>query len=171
VLPAILNQGPVSLSAQGQMDVSMWAVKTALLLELATKRLRAHSWMPMNHFPYLREENHPPPGTQVWLFRMNSENKIPAWHRTGVVREGTNPVGYMVTFTLGYLGVQVIGRKFLKTRTGSVIFNQNPLKLPPAFDGVLQQILPVSGRGIVWPPPLFVAISQLGYIDQWPNTE
>jgi hypothetical protein len=85
--PAMRNESPVSLSIQGQMDVSMWAVKTALLLEMATRAIRGDSRLPMNHFTYLRREGHPPPGTEVWLFRVDAENRVAAWHQAGVLGE------------------------------------------------------------------------------------
>jgi len=87
------------------------------------------------------------------------QNTVAAWHKIGVLeRKGHRPVAYIATFTVGYLGVQVLGRKIVETSKGGIIFNPGPIEPPAAFDGALQQILPVTGSGVTWPPPLIMRL-------------
>jgi hypothetical protein len=166
--PAMRNESPVALSIQGQMDVSMWAVKTALLLEMATRAIRGNSWLPVNHFGYLRREEHPPPGTEVRLFRVDAENKVAAWHQAGVLgQDKDRPVAYIATFTIGYLGLQVLGRKFVENSAGDIIFDSSPIEPPNSFRDILQQILPVTSSRIIWPPRLAVRVEELPLIASW----
>lgn len=166
--PAMLNTSPVVLSAQGQMDVSMWAVKTALLLELATRTTRGEAFLPMNHFTYLRKHQHPPPGTEIWLFRAQVANAMPAWHQAGVLLGGNSPMGYIATFTVGYLGLQVLGRKIVETGDQRIIFYGNPIEPPADLDGALQKILPVGSLSVAWPPALTTKASDLPDVARWP---
>jgi hypothetical protein len=167
--PAMLNTSSVTLSVQGQLDVSMWAVKTALLLEMATRAMRGDAFLPLNHFTYLRDQGHPPPGTEVWLFRAHVANAMPAWHQAGVLRGGRSPMAYIATFTVGYLGLQVLGRKIVETGDGRIIFYGHPVEPPAALNGTLQQILPVESFSVTWPPALTIKASDLPIVARWPQ--
>jgi hypothetical protein len=166
--PAMLNTSSVTLSAQGQLDVSMWAVKTALLLEMAAKAMRGDAFLPMNHFTYLRDQGQPPPGTEVWLFRVQVANAMPAWHQAGVLRGGESSMGYIATFTVGYLGLQVLGRKIVEAGDGRIIFYGDPIEPPADLDGALQQIRPIERFYTAWPPALTIKASDLPVVARWP---
>jgi hypothetical protein len=63
----------------------------------------AAAWLPMNHFPYLRREGPPPPWAEVWLFRVDAQNKE----------------------------FRSFGRKIVETSEGDVLLNQIPLRPAP----------------------------------------
>lgn len=109
--------------------VGAWAVKTALLLELALRELRGESFVPARHFEWLRKTSTPPPGCAIWIFAVNLGSSIgPTWTMLAWTQAGTLAVprprrilipgesptedvreGYFATFTFGHLGFQVLG--------------------------------------------------------------
>ena len=73
---------------------------------------------------------------QTWLFRVDAEGKIPAFHQADVLRaQNGRPHAYLSTFTVGYLGLQVLGRRIVETRGGGIILDQVAITPPVTFRG------------------------------------
>jgi hypothetical protein len=126
--PRLLSLEPELVLDQNQRAVvGAWAIKTALMVELALAELRGISFVPERHFRWLHEHQSPPPGCTVWMFGVNigSGPKVAvvesgqavwamlAWTRADKITHMDPPgdltEGYFATFTAGYIGFQVIG--------------------------------------------------------------
>lgn len=123
-----LKRGIVLDQSQREV-VGAWAVKTALLLELALAELRGPGLVPARHFEWLRKNDTPLPGTAIWIFAVNLGSSVgPTWTMLAWTRAATVavprskrilipgqpptedlPGGYFATFTFGHFGFQVLG--------------------------------------------------------------
>ena len=123
--PSLLHLEPrVTFGHHQRGLVAAWAVKTALMVELALAELRRPAFTPKRHFDWLYEHRvpprncKPPPGVTVWVFGVNIASGVGivkalmGWSAASSVfvpEMGEGPKGYFATFTVGYLGFQVHG--------------------------------------------------------------
>jgi len=99
--------------------VGAWAVKTALMLELALRQQRTPSFAPATHFRWLYEQRdslEPPPGCRVWIVGNDRHAQSPTTCGAMLLSSPTGypPAAYLATFTIGFMGFQVFGPDVLK---------------------------------------------------------
>jgi hypothetical protein len=147
---------------QHQREVlGAWAVKTALMIELALAKLREPALTPERHFRWLYEHRTPPPGCTVWMFTVNIASGVglvrmmAAWSKGGTIRApsqfGEAPLGYFLTFTAGYVGFQVLGWDLDEAGLAKLPGPVRP-SIPPAVQPALRQLWPAPRRpAFRWP--------------------
>jgi hypothetical protein len=105
---------PSELGPGQRRLVATWAVKTALMLELALRYWRTPSFSPHSHFCWLyerRDSLEPPLGCRVWIFGNDRDARTPTTCVAMVLAlpTGHPPTAYLATFTIGFMGFQVFG--------------------------------------------------------------
>jgi hypothetical protein len=165
---AITGQGPVPLDADEQDFVALWAVKSALLLELAMRFTSPGHFCPIpsSALLWLGLHKTPPPRATVWL---GATGPHPGEHPRGnyfsnqpVAPADSQLEGNLITFVYGDLLV----------KTFVVDVPDGPL--PPGIDApdtrVLIQIRPKRRRRVSWPPEFWVPYDGLDDPEfmQWP---
>ncbi len=172
--PSLPNVGRSFVLDPHQREVTAaWAIKTALLLELALSEVRGSAFAPASHFEWLYEHHTPPPGCAVWTFAVQIAAPPPsksllAWTTAGVLvpRSLVVPKAYLATFTIGFVGFQVFGPEFNDRIDGK------PVRLPlhSAVQPILQPLWPIEGnRSLRWPAPKVLAASGLETLASWPS--
>lgn len=147
---------PGILDVRAQQVAATWAIKTALLLELAWRHLDTATYAPPSHFAYLYEhQSAPPDDARVWIGAVDARSTQLAWSRAasfaGQDGEGE---AYLATVAVGYLVLQTFGRDI-------VPFDQEAgrepgnMPVPPArLQSFFEQIWPVQDAALMWPPRL-----------------
>jgi len=166
--PLMRNDGPAQLSIADLALASVWATKTALLLELANASVRGPAYAPESHFHAVFEQpTRPPEGVQVWLFAVNARPDRRLATAFGGWMEDTNhrPTGYFHTFHVGALGLQVLGQ----TRDGQVS-DLPALVMPEPVRPFLVDAWPANSLG-AWPPKAIVFdLAHLKILAGWPSS-
>lgn len=152
----------VILDPSQRRVTATWAIKTALLLELALAEYRGEGFAPASHFEWIFENRTPPPGCGVWMFCVDIREVTPgrslyswtkALHLNPPPLSGpTAPQGYLATFTAGYIGFQVLGFDFgdREDLAGSTF----RFRLPDGLKIVMRQLWPPEPgkpRSFFWP--------------------
>jgi hypothetical protein len=167
---------PFALDQHQREVLAAWAVKTALMIELATLDIRKPAFAPESHFRWLYEHRTtptPPPACQVWLFGLNIGSGF-AWHQLAWSRNALMepssleeaPRAYFATFTAGYLGFQVFGPDL------DGVDRPTPPKLPVlrTVKSVLNPVWPAPRRPpLRWPPSKWTNPASLEAFAAWPN--
>jgi hypothetical protein len=157
---------PGSLDLHAQQAAATWAVKTALLLELAWRYLDTATYAPPSHFSYLHEHHSAPSDdARVWVGAVDAQATQLAWSRA-VSFAGPDGVAdaYLATVAVGYLVLQTFGRDIALRRpqTGRAQreMPSPPEPLQPFFD----QIWPQQQAVVSWPPRLAFPLGNLDAI-------
>jgi hypothetical protein len=152
--PAILGMR-TALDQQAQTVAATWAVKTALLLELALRYSdKKKAYAPPSHFHYLfRNRTAPPNGdARVWVGFYDAQQTHIGWHRAfALAPSGKDPAqAYIATVAVGYLVFQTFGRDILPSDLGSgdLPDPEIPAVLVPYF----RQVWPIIAPSVQWPP-------------------
>jgi hypothetical protein len=168
--PMAVDAKPTTLDALAQRLLSFWAVKTALLLELAIRQMHPGERTVEGYTPsdvelaYLRAHGRPPPRSMVWLGAYDCEKTKPlVYEPSGAelpTEDGERVAGHLATFTLGYVAFQVFSVDFLQAEQHvAVVWNT---RVPRSLAGHLTRI---------WPEPLAVADLQWPAVpfaaDEW----
>ena len=149
-------QGRITAFSAGDMQTipAVWAVKTALLIELALKEARGDGFAPASHFRWLfdhRDDPCPPPGSQVWIAGLDMGGSLVSWNFAGGVftDELEPPDAYLAHFSVGCLVFTVFGQDFgLLAGTGRQLMRCTP---PPRFRYHLLGIWPNFHPVRAWP--------------------
>ncbi|MGA2502068.1 MAG: hypothetical protein ABSH20_30360 [Tepidisphaeraceae bacterium] len=136
-----------------------WAVKTALLIEIALKEARGDGFAPVSHFRWLydhRDDPCPPPGSQVWISGLDMEGSLVSWNYAGAVftDELKPPDAYLAHFSVGCLLFTVFGQDFETVGEGHLATTRRQLMRctpPPRFRNHLRGIWPNLHPVIAWP--------------------
>jgi hypothetical protein len=141
--PLVLGQKTV-LDKHAQKVAAVWATKTAMVFQLATK----HRSIKRSQFHYLRTHLRPPPSAQVWLGCRTADEPKPGlfgFRSSGLAPEGeTQPRfdAYLVTIGIGHFVAQVYGHDLpfdsIWARRGE-------------FADALVQVWPLAEDEVVWP--------------------
>lgn len=168
--PSLLDlKQPLVLDPHQREVVSTWAIKTALFLELAFAELCGQALAPERHFRRILDRGAPPPGCCVWMFAVSLGQQVGlvrtmlSWTKAatlnvrrprrillpGLPAMDEVAEGYIVTFTLGHVGFQVLGWDLdeldLQPRHAAI----TP---PPGIDAALKRLWPPDGRrSFRWP--------------------
>src|SRR5579884_2488443 len=159
--PSLLHLEPhVILDQHQRALLGAWAVKTALMVELALAELRVPALVPKRHFDWLYDHREPPrdveppPGCTVWMFGVNITSgaigivkTLLTWTTAATIlvpgETGEVPKGYFATFSVGHVGFQVLGWDLDEADLVNPGWPLRP-RMPEAVrDGVRQ----------VWPAP------------------
>jgi hypothetical protein len=127
-----VNRPQVVFDEHQRTVLAAWAVKTALLLELALADVCGTGFAPERHFRWLyqhRASVEPPPHCSVWMFGVNTGHPDGgllwtqlAWTKASAIEVAESrrilipgepetlavPRGYLATFTAGFVGFQVL---------------------------------------------------------------
>jgi len=152
---AILGEGPIPLSRDDQEFAALWAIKTALLLELA---VRLPPWrlnpipLPDSVFRWMQLHKTPPPGASVWIGttgpgpdRKPDQN----WRYGNIANHPITlpnsdwPIGNIITFHVQFLLFKVCVVQVDGTEP-------EPIRVPRS-DPHFLQIWPVASDLIEWP--------------------
>ena len=168
-----MRDGPTrfGLGPADQKVVATWAVKTALMLELATAYLRGPSLAPKSHFQWLVERHQPPPGSRVWIFGVEAQGRVAMWAKAGTLEpvDAKTPYAYLATFTTGYIGFQVFGPDILVPKETVVVAETPALEPPADLRTVLRRLWPSTVESFGWPPSHVVNLDGLDVIAGWPS--
>jgi hypothetical protein len=165
LIPMMLAREPVTPDAQAQKVIATWAVKTALLLELAWRQHYPGS-RPVEgyeasgqEFAWLWRHHCPPPGALVWIGCWDCQKTTPLMYEPstaglpGVGGEIVN--GSLTTFALGFVAFQVFSVDFLAVEQQQAgLWNT---RVPPSLDEALLRIWPppIGVRTVTWPGAYF----------------
>jgi hypothetical protein len=163
--PMAVSAKPTRLDAAAQALFALWAVKTALLLELALRQqypgqrtIEGYA-ATAQELAWLHAHNEPPPRSMVWLGCWDCQQAVPVNYEpsgtTLPTADGTPLAGHLTTFTLGYVAFQVFTVDFLAAdQHGARPWNPGP---PEALRQALPRIWPQqpNAADIDWPPPAF----------------
>ncbi len=162
---------------QHQREVTAaWAVKTALMIELAIGKMRGEGFAPESHFRWLhvhRTEPTPPPGCQVWMFGIHVGSGLMvkaqlAWAKGPVLKptRADVPPAYFATFTAGYVGFQVFGPDLDEVDPK---IRAPQLPVPLVAQSVLNPVWPAPRKPpLRWPPPQWIEPPSLEALALWP---
>jgi hypothetical protein len=163
--PMAVSAKPTHVDAASQALLALWAVKTALLLELAFRqqypeqRLVGGYLATPQELAWLRARNEPPPRSMAWLGCWDCQQSVPVNYEPSSAvlptADGTLLAGHLTTFTLGYVAFQVFTIDFLAAdQHGAPVWNSGP---PEALRKALPRIWPQqpSDPDVNWPPPAF----------------
>lgn len=165
--PALLGE-QIALAMPQQATVAFWAAKTAMLYELASRKVRPPLALPESNLRWLydhREDRQPPPGTQVWLARVDPmtatdperftiSGAISASLRSDSpnIDPDGSAIHYINTFRFACFVAQVFGQDFASA-THAPDGRLLSLLLPPSVVESFQvRIWPDSDQVVVWPP-------------------
>ena len=160
MIPA-LHGLPVLLDRTGQNVVARWGIKTWLLLETAMSHQRGGGIVSPDALAYIRTDEEPPWGYQVWLGQVDAQSRQVMWLSTVPIfgRQGDEiPIGVMAAFTLGNL-LFLIYAPVQEPPFG--------LGIPDNFGPFLSQVWPVAIAELRWPPPGMLRLSDLERL--WPS--
>ena len=178
--PAVLGE-QIALATPQQRIVAFWATKTALLYELAVRKVRGPMPFPPRALVWLyshRAERRPPPGTQIWLGRADPQHdhdperatissSISSSLRGGPDTADDTGVHYLMTFRVGWLLVQVSGQDFSESGGGirgrGLSFVQPPAEIEP----FQVQIWPDPPPVVIWPPASSLLNSDVATFAAW----
>lgn len=157
----------VEWNAEEQKLATVWAIKTALLLELAERHLRGAGIAPAEHFAHLFATREPPPGSMCWMAAVDAKGKDILWSRVTTVDplEGPPARGYFATVAVGYLVLHVFGWVWDASHAGErpTVSPVVPAHLRPA----LVRLWPIEMAIVRFPPgPYFDGHQQLGLLHQ-----
>jgi hypothetical protein len=159
---------PFRLDPHQRQVTATWAVKTALMLELALSKHRQRSFAPVSQLNWLYNHSRypvPPPGCRVWLF--GTEVSVAPFYPTTtsatVLDHGPDvPDAYLATFTAGCVGFQVFGPDVVESP---------PVIDPPAqFQAKMKRIWPAEGS-YRWPPAEHFMAKELFHVADWMHGE
>lgn len=178
--PAMRGEA-IHLSAQQQMLVAFWAVKTGLTVEVAARQARGAGIMPISHLRWIhdhRASHEMPPGTVVWLASLNpwlGSEFVPTWYSSGALHSG-DPRGhanrrndsYVATFSIGCLIFQVIGQDFRESDHGTpnglpFVTVIPPRKLAPYLLQIWPKLNPLAN----WPPNHHILAEEWPTFAEW----
>ena len=162
---ALLTQPQATLDPARQRQLSLWAVKTCLLLELAIRQ-RSHDGRTIKGYQATPQElawmwrhNEPPPRSMVWLGAWDCQRDVPIRYEPSAAplptADGTPVAGHLTTFTLGFVAFQVFTVDYIAAEQhGAVIWNTH---VPDTLATALARIWPQhpDTRDITWPPAAF----------------
>ncbi len=170
---AILGRTPMVLTPSEQRVVATWAVKTALLMELAYRFLGEHAYAPPTNlaFLYARRGRKPPPGddTRVWIGAVGAGWRD-VWHQASAFlpandeAEPSDRTGwYLATVAVGHLVLHVFGRDIhpYVSNPASAARITPVWDLPEVWSQHLLPIWPVTVDYVSWPPPLVIPEADL----------
>jgi len=161
-------RAPFTLDPSDQEKVACWAVKTALMLELALRHARGANYAPESHFEWLYANRSVPPNCRVWIFGVDVHNATPIWTLASTFSDpGVSPpaeAGYLATFTAGYVGFQVLG---FDLASPNVATRASTIQPPSPIAKVLELIWPATSA-LRWPPPRYIDSSDLQTLAAWP---
>lgn len=164
---------PFALTDPQRETVGAWAVKTALMLELALATLRGSGLAPVSHFKWLydhRSQPSPPPGCRVWLFGVDAKSRLAGSANAGVLESPRDdvPKAYLATFTAGYLGFQVFGPDAPANDSSGQSVDAPAIDPPATLHRVMQLVWPVASATTTWPPSQHINFEDLDLIAGWP---
>lgn len=152
-------------TADEQQLVTVWGIKTALLLELAERHIRGHGFAPPEHFRSIFDTRMPPPMSMCWTAGVNAAGRDIMWSRvTAVTLDGQTPQGYFATVAVGYLVLHAFGW------LDSPHVSERPMRpvIPPDLRPALAQLWPVVTPSLRWPPTrYFEGHQQLALLHRW----
>ena len=174
VLAPALTGNHVVLTPESQRVVATWAVGRALVLELAMAGFNKVTFAPTSNCHWLfehRDDPIPPPGAHVWLAavdaRLGTADALVAWVKRGwsadVRREPDQPWAYFMTFSAGYLVVQVAGQEL---ETGDDVDPSRVMR-PDALINTVRLIWPARTDLIAWPPHEHLTIDTMAAFASW----
>lgn len=165
LLPMAIDPKPTVLDASAQALVSFWVVKTVLLLELAIrqnhpgKRALEGYVASLPEMAWLRARAEPPPRSMVWLGCWDCERAVPVNYQPSTASlpaaDGSEVVGHLATFTLGFLAFQVFTVDYVAAEAHQVdVWNTRP---PEPLRAALPRIWPpqLTVSDVSWPPAAF----------------
>ncbi len=163
---------PFTLDSNQRCRVAAWAVKTALMLELAVRQQQKEFFAPAFQFGWLYHHVNrlePPPGCGVWMFGVEVGNEWPTTTTVAQLRPARPdfPQAYLATFTIGYLGFQVFGPDVVETHDAGWVVAP-PLDPPPAFQTLLGRIWPDADI-YRHPPAEVIRIADISKLASWPQ--
>jgi hypothetical protein len=154
VAPMLRGQHPIRLGLAEQRLVALWAVKTALMLELASPGPAA---IPASLYRRIYAERVPPPETRVWLGARTVLDDVPADATEAAVEllyAESGPTtfalsqgdleGYASTFAANFFVCQVVG--LLPPD------ENRPVEFGAVREGPFLHIWPTTERLLSWPP-------------------
>jgi hypothetical protein len=161
---SMLYGSALQLNEQQQRTVSMWAVKTAMVLE-AHRRRDPFKYLSASHAAWMPDHSSPPSGTTVRMFaRPAGEGEFVITRSVGILPR--HPKGepkeriddskaYVSTFVVGFMGFQVFGVHGFK--------NDLPpgLGLTPWLQEHTIRLWPTIGGAIRWPPPRLMTLADI----------
>jgi len=182
-----------AFSADSQRIIATWAVKEALLIEMACKEIRGYGFAPQSHFEWLyevlcRKDPSPPPGSQVFLGALDPDG-LPAWNVASVFGDKLKhpesqvaqpiradqiiPSAYVALFSFGCLVFSVFGQDFRQgtvrpteyVRPDGVRLGQ--LQPPTRFSRHLLTIWPYFHPVVAWPPAARLGVGDLNDFADW----
>jgi hypothetical protein len=167
---------PFELGPGQRQLVAAWAVKTALMIELALREQREPSFAPESHFRWLfehRDKLEPPPGCRVWLFGNDRDPQAPTTSGAMVLSSPTDypPRAYLSTFTIGFMGFQVFGADVLAEDEHGVHIATEAPPFDPDRQAAdfLTRIWP-DAPVFRWPPHERVAFQEIPWLTYWPRS-
>jgi hypothetical protein len=103
-----------SLDAAEQRTVSLWAVKTAIMMQFTDPR--GESYIPAGHVATIYHVRRAPAQDRIWLAGYRGAAELRYWGRKAPVRmQGSGGVetfnAYIVTMALGRLVLQIFGHE------------------------------------------------------------
>lgn len=161
--------GPLPMPEPVRLVVSVWAVKTWLLIERSLGYMRGEQpvYVRPEVFRWLREKSEPPPTVQIWIGaidpRTAQASRMISFVATQWVGVEDPPAGIAGVFSIGSVLF------FVYAPVG------DPRKPGPSFRlGIggntalfLRQIWPYQPGEVIWPPPAIFAAMDLPKI--WPS--
>jgi hypothetical protein len=147
----LINDFEMDLDAEQQRWLTLWAVKTAMVIE-GVKQAKNGFYTPEERSAF-RQTLVPPLQTAVWIGRCAQSNNLHGEARKLHVSNptATNPLtdGCATTFVIGRLVLQVLSVK----RRPDMMHGSLRLRMRSGSWARLAQVWPVEKTRVHWPPP------------------
>jgi hypothetical protein len=151
VMRGLINDFAMTVDAEDQRHLALWAVKTAMVIE-GVKQAKNGFYTPENRSAF-RETLVPPIQTAVWFGRCQQSNNLHGEARKLHVSNPTasNPLedGCATTFVVGRLVLQVLS---IKRRPDAMVGSLRLQIRSGPWETKLTQIYPVEKTRVHWPP-------------------
>jgi hypothetical protein len=153
VVDAMINDISLTLNANDQMSIAVWAAKTAMVLE-ATIRESGHRLYTRVECEQLRLNSTIPSRSLIWLGRIVDSGVFASgthvWLKDNL---GESCDGQVSTFTVGHLAIQILT---IHVRQDDSVPMRTVCRDDP-WDDSLLGIYPIN-RSVLWPPRLAFSV-------------
>jgi len=163
--PMAVSAKPTILSPANQQLIATWAVKTALLLELAFRQMYPVGRLTEGYkaseaeLAWLRAKIEPPPRSRVWLGCWDCQQATPVRYSPSSAPlptpDDSRVEGHLATFTLGFIAFQVFTVDYITAEQHHA--GQWNDHVPPSLAHALPRIWPPldTQQDLFWPLQAF----------------
>jgi hypothetical protein len=166
--------GAVSILPRGIASIAAFAFKTSIVSN-ACGFYSHQPFFTIRQRYHFRQTLNVPAGVHIWLFSVNTPGAISGKlhsHFGNIKAEVKYGLKiYVCTFSIGFLGFQLVACKWLNPRLRNVLPFPR-LRQPHAWNEIAVPLFPNNGTPVPWPPPLQVRYDAINeFCNRWKSVD